>query len=78
MSNSSIWPMDKNLTGTTTQDNSGPGSNTNEETLPIPQSSRIGSLPSDCLVSNVGHSLGRGLAYLFTEMQSVYSTAAAD
>ena len=31
---------------------------------------------SDCLVSNLGHSLGE--TYLFREMQSVYSTAPTD
>ena len=40
---------------------SGPGSNGNEGVLCIPQSSSIiGTLPSDCLVSYPGHSLGGG------------------
>ena len=32
--NSSIWPMDRTLTDTTTQDQSGPGINGNEEVFP--------------------------------------------
>ena len=44
-----------------TNDHSGPGSNGNEEVLHIPQNSGItGTLPSDCLVSYPGHSLGEG------------------
>ena len=59
---------------------SGPGSDGNEGTLRIPQSSRItGTSPSDHLVSLPGHSLwGGGGSYLFTEVQSVYSKARAD
>ena len=55
MSNSSIWPIDRTLSGATTPGQSGPGSNGNEEVFCIPQSSRItGASPSDCL----GHSFG--------------------
>ena len=38
--NNSIWPINGTLIGTTTQGQSGPGSNGNEGVLPIPQSSR--------------------------------------
>ena len=52
MSNSSIWPIDKTLSGATTLGQSRPGSNGNERVLRIPQSSSItGATPSDCLVS---------------------------
>ena len=69
--NSSIWL----LTGTTTLGQSGPGSNSNERVLHTLQRSRTGALPSDGLVSYLGHSLGGGLA---AEMQSAYSTAPTD
>ena len=36
----------------------------------------VGASPSDCLVSYLGHSLGK--SYLSAEVQSVYSTASAD
>ena len=61
MSNSSIWPMDRTLSGASTPVQSGPGSDVNEGTLRIPQSS-IRLL-----------SVGGGLPTL--EMQSLYSTA---
>ena len=47
--NSSIWPIDRTLTGTTTLGQSGPGSDSNEGILQIPQSSGTGNSPSDCL-----------------------------
>ena len=59
MSNSSIWSLDRTLSGATTSGQSGPGSDGNEKVLVIPISSSItGTLPSDCLVSYPGHSLG--------------------
>ena len=71
---SSIWPIDRTLSGATTLSQSGPGSDGNERVLHIPQSSSItGISPSDCLMSYPGHS-GAG-AYPSAEMQSVYSTA---
>ena len=49
---SSIWPIDKTLSGATTPSQSEPGSVANEEIFDIPQSSSITEvLPSDCLVS---------------------------
>ena len=58
---SSIWPIDRTLSGATTPGKSGPGSNGNEEVKSISQSSSItGTSPSDCLVSNPGHSLVGG------------------
>ena len=48
---SSIWPIDRTLSGATTPGQSGPGSDGNEGLLHIPQSSSItGTSPSDCLV----------------------------
>ena len=42
------------LPGATSLGQSRPGSNGNEEVLHIPQSSRSGASPSDCLVSYTG------------------------
>ena len=53
---SSIRPIDRTLSGATIPGQSGPGSNSNEEVLHIPQSPRItGTSTSDCLVSYTGH-----------------------
>ena len=70
---SSIWPIDRTLSGATTPGKSGLGSDGNERKLCIPQGSSI----TDCLVSYAGHSLEAG-SYLSAEMQSVYSTAPAE
>ena len=70
MSNALIWPIDKTLSGTSTLDQSGPGSNANKWLLCIPQSI-TGTSPSDCFVSYPGHSLEE--FYPSAEMQSVYS-----
>ena len=70
MSNSSIWPIVRTLSGATTKGQCGPGSNSNEGVLLIPQSSSItGTSSSDSLGSYPGPS---------AEMQSVYSTAPAN
>ena len=75
---SSIWPLDRTLSGATIPCQRGPGSDGNEGVLSIPQSYSItGTLPSYCLVSYPGHSLV-GWSYPSAEMQSVYSTAPAD
>ena len=67
---SSIWFIDRTLSGATTMGQSEPGSDVNEWVLRIPQSSSItGISTSDCLVSYT-----RTLA----EMQSMYSTAPSD
>ena len=55
--NSSIWPIDKTLSGATPLDQSGHGNNSNLGAIHIRQSSRTGALPSDCLVSYIRHSL---------------------
>ena len=50
MSNSSIWPIDRALSGASTQGHSGPGSDSNERVLYIPETSSItGAILSDCL-----------------------------
>ena len=55
---SSIWPIDRTLSGAITPDQSGPGSDGNKWALRIPQSFSItGTSSSDCLVSYLGHSL---------------------
>ena len=62
---SSIWPIDRTLSGVTTPGQSGPGSNGNKGVLCIPQSSsNLGTSPPDCLVSYPGHSCGGGLTFL--------------
>ena len=73
----SIWPIDRTLSGATTLGQNEPGSDGNKGVLRISQSSSItGASPSDCLVSYPGHSLGE--SYLFAEMQLVYSRLPAN
>ena len=58
MSNSSTWPIDRNLSGATTPDQSVPGSDRNEGIILIPYSSSIiGALPSDCLELYPGYTV---------------------
>ena len=77
MSNISIWPIDKTLSGATTPGQSGPGSDGNKGVHCIPQSSSITEAsPSDCLVSYPGYLLEK--SYLSAEMQSVYSATPVD
>ena len=72
MSNTSIWPIDRTLSGAITPGQSGPGSDGNEGTVYFPQSSSTtGASTSDCLVSYPGHLLGE--SYSSAEMQLVYS-----
>ena len=72
--------MDGTLIGTTTRAQSEPGSNSNEGALNFPQSSRIGVVPLDFLVSCSGLSLQCVVEvyYPSAEMQSVQSTAPGD
>ena len=61
---SSIWPIDKTLSGVTNPGQSGPRSDGSDGVLRIPQSSSLtGASPSEILVSYPGHSL-RGLTPL--------------
>ena len=74
---SSIWPLDRTLSGATIPGQSGPESNGNEGVLRILQSSSItGTSPSDCLVSYLGQLLVG--YYLSVEKPLVYSTAPVD
>ena len=66
---SSIWSIDRALSGATTPGLNEPGSNGNESVLCIPQNSSItGTSPSNCLVSYPGHLL-EGWSYLSAEVQ---------
>ena len=51
MSNISIWPRDRALSGASTLGQSRPGSNDKEGVIHIPQSSKTGASASDVLVS---------------------------
>ena len=74
---SSLWSIDRNLSGATTAGQSGPGSNVNDGIICIPQGPNItGTSPSDCLVSYPGYSLGE--SYPSAQVQSVYSIAPSD
>ena len=68
--NSSIWPKDGTLTGTTSLGQDGPGSNGNEGILPILQSSRIVTLPSNDIASYSRYSMG-GVLPLYGDAISV-------
>ena len=59
--NSSIWPLDGTLTGTTTLGPRGTRSNDSQGVFHIPQSSTTGASPWDGLVSYLGHLLSRVL-----------------
>ena len=51
MTNSSIWPIDMTLSGATTLNQSGPGSDSNEGVLNIHESANITKAsPSDWIV----------------------------
>ena len=77
MSNSSIWPADRTRSHATNTGYGRTGNDDNKGVLRIPQSSSIsGASQSDCLVSYLGHSLGK--SYPSAEMLLVYSTAPAD
>ena len=52
MSDSSIWPIDKTLSGATNPDQSWPKNDANEGVVCVPQSSSITEAsPVDCFVS---------------------------
>ena len=72
-SNSSIWPINRNLSGTTILGLRRPRSNGNEDVFHVPQSSRTETSPSDCLGSYPGNSLAE--FYPSTGKKSVFSTA---
>ena len=75
MSNSSIWPIYKTLSGATYPFQTGTENDDNKAVLRIPQSPCINwSSLSDCSMPYPVHLLGGG-AYLSAEIQSAYSTA---
>ena len=74
---SSIWPIDRTLSGATTPGQSETRSDGNKGVLHIPQSSSITETsPTDCLVSYPGTSLG--VFHPSAEIQFLYSTAPAN
>ena len=74
---SSIWSVDRTLSGTTTPSQSSPGSDCNEGLLRILQIRRItATLLSVCLVLCPGYSWLE--SYPSAEKQLVYSTAPAE
>ena len=74
---SSIWSIDRTLSGATTLGQIGPGSNGNDGALRIPQSSSITETsPSYCLVSYLGYLLEE--SYSSAEKQLVYSKVQVD
>ena len=74
MSNSSIWFIDRTPSDATTLGERRPERNSHEGVLYIPQSSRIGALPSDSLASYPGHLL-RVESYSFAEIPPMHSPA---
>ena len=73
MSNSSIWPIDKTLSGATTLGQNGPKYDDNEWVLHIPQSSNISEASiSDGLMSYLGHSLEEGVLALCRDAVDVF------
>ena len=65
MPKSSIWFIDRVLSGATNPDQSGPGSNANEGVLCIHQNSSItGTSLQDCLASCSRNSLQRGSQFI--------------
>ena len=70
---SSIWTIDRTLSGVTTPGQSGPGSDGNEVALCFPQSSNItGTSPSDCLVSLQDTRCGEGVVPLCRDAVGVF------
>ena len=78
MSNSSIWPIARTLSGATTPGQSESGSDANKEVLRIPQRSSITGTLTIRLFWVISRTLIGEESSTFAEMQSVYSTAPAD
>ena len=69
---SSIWLLDRTLSGAISPGQSEPESNGNEGVLRILHSSSInGTLPSDSLMSYSGHLFGKGLTPLQRSRQCI-------
>ena len=64
MSNSSIWPIDRTLSGASIPSQRVPRSNGNEGVLHIAENSRAEASPSDGYVSYPEHSLRGSLTLL--------------
>ena len=72
---SSIWPIDRTLSGATTSGQSGLGSDAEKAVLCIPQSSSItGTSPSDYLVSYPGHMLWGQVLLLCKDVVGIFSS----
>ena len=72
---SSIWPTNRTLSGVTSLDQSGPGSDGNKKVLHIFHSSSLtGASPSDCLVSYTEHSSGWGVLLLCRKAFSLFNS----
>ena len=68
----SIWPIERTQSSATTLGLSEPGSNGNKAVQHIPQISKSGASPTDCLLSYPGDSLaGEGLIPLQGFSQSI-------
>ena len=76
MSNSSIWPTERTLSGATPPSQSVPENNGNKGVFHIPQISKSRVSSSDGLILYLRHWLRR--SYPSAEMQLVYSTAPAN
>ena len=77
MSNISIWLINRTLSSASILGLSGLESNNSDGVLHISQNSK-GALPSDGLMSYLGHLFVGGGSYSFAEMQQEYSTDPAD
>ena len=91
MSNSSIWPIDRNLPCASSLSQRRLGRDVNERVIYIPQNSTMSlfsvnegalHIPQNSTISLFRvifrRLVGRGGSYLSAEMQSLYSAAAAD
>ena len=74
---SSIWLIERALSGTITSGKSEPGIDDSEVLLSLQSFSITETSPSDFLVPYPRHSVEWGV-YPFAEMQSVYSTSPAN
>ena len=72
LSNSSIWPIEGTLTGTTTLDQSEPGNNGNEEVLHIPQNFRTEASPIRWFSLMPRTLIGRGVLSFCRDVVDVF------
>ena len=76
ISNSSIWLIDRTLSGATTPGPSGPKTNGNEMVLHIPQNSKTEASRSDYFISYPVYPLG--MYYSSAELHLVYTACPLD